>query len=105
MAISKATNQGLAEYLPAKLYRALLALTCAWPGERVSPNSLLIKVHEVNTPNKLPLIWCGGPNELDSIISIFGKERTIYGLRGTYNFVEPTDEIICKRSKYYAHEI
>lgn len=100
-----AANQGLAEILPAKLYRGLLILTCAWPGQRVAPNSLLIKVHEANSPIKLPLIWCGGPNELDSIIATFGNDRTIYGLRGTYDFVEPTDEVICKLSEYYANQI
>lgn len=97
-------NQAL-EHLPAKLYRGLLVLTCAWPGERVAPNSLLIKVHKAQLANKLPLIWCGGPNELNSIISIFGRERTIFGLRGTYDFVEPTDEVICKLSDYYVKEI
>lgn len=91
--------------LPAKLYRGLLMLTCAWPGQRVNPNSLLIKVHEPKTTTHLPLIWCGGPPELETIISVCGKERTIYGLRGTYDFVEPTDEVVCSLSQYYADEI
>ncbi len=91
--------------LPTKLYRGLLMLTASWPGTRTSENSLLIKVHEVENSQKLPLIWCGGPPELDTIISIIGKDRTIYGLRGTYDFVEPTDEVICKLSQYYVDEI
>jgi thioesterase domain-containing protein len=98
-------NQDLSNILPSKLYRGLLMLTASWPGERTSENSLLIKVHEVENSQHLPLIWCGGPPELDAIVSICGKDRSIYGLRGTYDFVEPTDEVITKLSQYYADEI
>ncbi|HEY3300426.1 MAG TPA: thioesterase domain-containing protein [Methylophilaceae bacterium] len=98
-------SRNLSNILPAKLYRGLLMLTASWPGVRVSENSLLIKVHVVENSQKLPLIWCGGPPELETIISIIGKDRSIYGLRGTYDFVEPTDDVICKLSQYYVDEI
>jgi Thioesterase domain len=92
-------------FLPQRLYRGLLMLTCSWSGTRVDDGSLLIKVHEVNNTNKLPLIWCGGPPEMGTIISICGKDRTIYGLRGTYDFADATDVVIRSLSKYYADEI
>jgi hypothetical protein len=98
-------KEELTNPLPAKLYRGLKVLTCAWPGDRVSEESLLIKVHEAEGSSKLPLIWCGGPPELGTIISICGQNRSIYGLRGTYDFVEPTDDVISKLGKYYADEI
>lgn len=46
----------LTNYLPPKLYRGLLMLTCSWSGKRVSEGSLLIKIHEVPNATKLPLI-------------------------------------------------
>ncbi len=91
--------------LPPKLYRGLLMLTSSWVGERVNEKSLLIKVHSVPNATKLPLIWCGGPPEMGTIISICGKDRNIYGLRGTYDFVEPTHDVITALSQYYADEI
>jgi hypothetical protein len=92
-------------YLPQRLYRGLLILTCSWSGSRVADGSLLIKVHEVRDTKKLPLIWCGGPPEMPTIISICGKDRSIYGLRGTYDFADATDVVIKSLSKYYADEI
>ena len=94
-----------AHLLPQKLYRGLLMLTCAWAGERVAEGSLLIKVWDVPNATKQPLIWCGGSNEMPALLSVFGAERTIYGLRGTYEFVEPTNEVICNLGQYYANEI
>lgn len=91
--------------LPPKLYRGLLMLTASWSGERVAEGSLLFKVHNVANATKLPLIWCGGPPEMPVIIGICGKDRSIYGLRGTYDFVEPTHEVITSLSQYYADEI
>lgn len=95
----------LTSYLPPKLYRGLLMLTCSWAGKRVSEGSLLIKVHDVPNATKLPLIWCGGPIEMPAVISVCGKSRSIYGLRGTYEFVQPTHEVITALSRYYADEI
>lgn len=95
----------LTNKLPPKLYRGLLMLTSSWAGERVNEKSLLIKVHDVPNATKLPLIWCGGPPEMGTIISICGKDRSIYGLRGTYDFVEPTHDVITALSQYYADEI
>lgn len=91
--------------LPSRLYRGFLMLTSAWPGQRVAENSLLIKLHQPSNPTKLPLVWCGGPNEMPALIEIVGKERAIYGLRGTYEFVMPTEEVILKMGNYYANEL
>ncbi|HAE99757.1 MAG TPA: hypothetical protein DCG63_00475 [Methylophilaceae bacterium] len=91
--------------LPKKLYRGFLMLTCSWQGARVAEGSLLFKVHDVPESQKLPLIWCGGPPEMETIISAFGQERSIYGLRGTYDYAETSDLVIHSLSQYYADEI
>lgn len=93
------------QILPSKLYRGLLMLTASWNGERVTEGSLLYKVHNAKNASKLPLIWCGGPPEMPVIIDICGKDRSIYGLRGTYDFVEPTQDVITSLSLFYANEI
>ena len=95
----------LTSNLPPKLYRGLLMLTCSWTGTRVSEGSLLIKVHDVPNATKLPLIWCGGPVEMPAVISVCGQQRNIYALRGTYEFVQPTHNVITALSRYYADEI
>lgn len=91
--------------LPPKVYRGLLMLTASWSGERVAEGSLLFKVHTAKNATKVPLIWCGGPPEMPVVIGLCGKNRAIYGLRGTYDFVEPTNEVITALSQYYADEI
>lgn len=43
--------------------------------------------------------------EMPAVISVCGKSRSIYGLRGTYEFVQPTHEVIFALSRYYVDEI
>jgi Thioesterase domain len=93
------------EMLPKPLYRGLKALTLAWPGERVSKESLLIQVHQKPNTKKLPLIWVGGPEELPELIEEVGAERSIYGTRGTFDFADPTKATKAVLSQYYAAEI
>ena len=93
------------DMLPKPLYRGLKALTLAWPGERVSKESLLIKIHNLANAKKPPLIWVGGPVELNALIQTVGAERTIYGMRGTFDFADPTEAVIDLLSEYYTQEI
>jgi hypothetical protein len=91
--------------LPSKLYRGLKFSIIDWPGERVSEDSLLIKVHEVKDSNKAPFIWCGYVENLSTIVSICGKDRSIYCIRGPVGLFRATENVIGKLGRYYAHEI
>ena len=79
--------------------------TFDWPGQRVSEDSLLIKVHEVKGSTKAPFIWCGYVENLSTIIPICGKDRTIYCIRGPVGLFKASESVIGQLGKYYCQEI
>jgi hypothetical protein len=91
--------------LPSKLYRGLKVATFDWPGTRVSDDSLLMKVHEANNSNKSPLIWCGYVENLELIVSVCGKDRDIYAIRGPVGLFRPSEHVVSLLGRYYAEEI
>jgi hypothetical protein len=91
--------------LPSKLYRGLKVATLGWPGQRVSEDSLLIKVHEVKDAKKAPFIWCGYVENLSTIIPICGNDRSIYCIRGPVGLFQATEDVIGKLGQYYSDEI
>lgn len=96
---------GQSNPLSRAVYREFLMMTCSWPGERARPCSLLIKVREIQGADLVPLIWCGGMFEMDTIAAICGKQRAIYGMRTSVDVVETTQENISQLAQYYANEI
>ena len=91
--------------LPYALYRGFKMLTCSWPGERVREGSLLIKLHDCPNSTLPPLIWCGTAAELEWVVAIMGDERSIFGIRGIFDFVMPTEKVIRDLGSYYVEEI
>lgn len=89
--------------LSPDLYRRFLMLTCAWPGTRALPGSLVLKYHSGN--HREPLFWCGGPDELSIICEELAEKRSIFLMRGTYGVLPPTSEIVQALGQYYANEI
>ncbi len=93
----------LENQLSKSIYRRLLILTDAWPGERASLGSLLVKCYTGGV--RLPLFWCGGPDNLVSFNEVFGQDRPLYCLCGTWGVFQPTDDNIRSLAIYYLAEI
>jgi len=89
--------------LPPEIYRRFLMLTCAWPGTRALPGSLVIKFKSGGSDE--PLFWCGGPDNLYAIGETLAEKRPIFYMRGTYGVLPPTLEVVQTLGSYYASEI
>jgi hypothetical protein len=89
--------------LSSKLYRGLLILTDFWSGARISPDSLIIKVHDGG--DGIPFFWAGTPIDIVDLPSYIGQERSIYCFAGTYGMWQPTEENIKMLAAYYKNEI
>lgn len=89
--------------LPPDIYRRFLMLTCAWPGTRALPDSLVIKFQSGSAEE--PLFWCGGPDDLSAIGETLAEKRSIFYMRGTYGVLPPTREVVQALGRYYATEM
>jgi hypothetical protein len=89
--------------LPPDIYRRFLMLTCAWPGTRALPGSLVIKFQSGSAEE--PLFWCGGPDDLSAIGETLAEKRSIFYMRGTYGILPPTREFVQALGRYYATEM
>ncbi|MDD5269024.1 MAG: thioesterase domain-containing protein [Methylococcales bacterium] len=89
--------------LSSSLYRSLLILTDFWSGTRISPESLIVKVHDGG--DGVPFFWAGTPIDIVNLPNYIGQDRSIYCFSGTYGMSLPTEENIKMLAVYYKNEI
>lgn len=89
--------------LPGTFRRQILLSTCNWPGSR-APGSLVVALKPGGS--KKPLFWSSNcAQEVLGLTASFADDRPIYGLRSTFQILDPTEHNTQMLALHYVEEI
>jgi len=94
------SEQAPGNKLSYSFYRRFLMMTSAWPGSRVFPGSLAIRLRD--NDNGVPLYWCSQDSQR---IMLLVPQLNIYSLRSTLDVIPSTNKNIQALAAHYVDEI
>lgn len=90
--------------LSAEIYQGLRTYTAAWPGQRATPQSLMVGLNTEGT--KQAIFWClQRYKALTQLAKYLGPDQPIYGMRSGHQVMIKTQDNINAMAAHYVGEI
>jgi len=90
--------------LNTSIYLGILAHFSTWPGQRLSAQSLITRLHDNNA--RTALFWCfQAEREFKALAQALGTSQTLYGMRSGHLVMEKSLANIQALARYYALEM